>query len=177
MKSSTNSSITVTFTDLLNVKTYELRAWPKGQFTGNINSPRATSYEGSSIPEMTIDGLQQGTQYTLVLRAICNAGVTTQLVTLNGFTKSSFARKEVSKANEMLVYPNPLKLEKITVSFGNSGQSSRVLIYDTTGKMIFNKITDKNAVNLNRSDFGSIGIYFIKVEQHNKTITKKVIIQ
>ncbi|WP_299710003.1 T9SS type A sorting domain-containing protein [uncultured Tenacibaculum sp.] len=179
VKSSTNSSITVSFRDLLNVRTYELRAWPKGQFTGNINSPKATSYKGSSIPEMTIGGLQQGKEYTLVLRAICNAGVTTKLVTLNASTKSIFSRTNVSEKNEVRVYPNPLKFEKITIAFNksNNNESSKVTIFDITGKLILERKTEMNTVNLNRSDFGNTGIYFIKVEQNNKIITKKVIIQ
>ncbi|TCI94258.1 RICIN domain-containing protein [Tenacibaculum sp. M341] len=86
VRDSQENSLTVSFDNANAVNTYELRAWPKGQFTGNINTPAATAYKSGNTSSLTVDGLQSGVAYTLVLRAICSSGATSKLVEINGTT-------------------------------------------------------------------------------------------
>ncbi len=82
----TENSLTIGFETVKGVNTYELRAWPKGQFTGDINAPVATAYVSGNTSPLVIDGLAPGTEYTLVLRAICATGGTSKLVETMGTT-------------------------------------------------------------------------------------------
>ncbi len=87
VSSKTKTSITVAFNEIAGVQNYELRAWPKGEFTGSINTPKAVSFARGSSSSLTIVGLNSGKEYTLVLRGICGVGKSTEFSQINAATK------------------------------------------------------------------------------------------
>nr|WP_281989280.1 T9SS type A sorting domain-containing protein [Aquimarina aggregata] len=83
----TNNSVTIAFNQLSGVKTYELRAFKKGTFTGNING--ADAYKSGASSPLTIGGLNAGTEYTFVIRALCNSGGPTPTSQVNASTSGT----------------------------------------------------------------------------------------
>ncbi len=84
---STKTSITLAFDEINGASSYELRAWPKGQFTGSINTPKAVAFKGGSSSPLTISELDPGQEYTLVLRGLCGVGQSTEISQIDATTK------------------------------------------------------------------------------------------
>ncbi|WP_271781867.1 carbohydrate-binding protein [Aquimarina algiphila] len=74
--SATNTSVTISYNNTANdTRTFELRAFPKGGFSGNINSGGVGFAAGAAgSTSITMNGLQNGTSYDFVLRALCSGG-------------------------------------------------------------------------------------------------------
>ncbi len=120
---STETSITADWADVSGANTYELRAWPKGQFTGSINTPAATSFASGSSSPVTISGLTKGTEYTLVLRALCSSGVATQLSQVNASTSGgAVANCNTAPSN---VTASGATDTSVTVSYANTAGDTR----------------------------------------------------
>ncbi len=175
----TGQSISIGFKEFTGENRYEVRAWPKGQFTGNINSPKATSYAGGNSSPITINGLATGKEYTIVLRAVCATGGTSELMKVDSATSGVAAKSSVNikeKLDVVVLYPNPLKEGFLTVSLGNS-KMSKISILDIQGKRTYEIETDKQNLKLERALFGEAGLYFIRVEQNEVFTVKKVLIE
>ncbi len=82
----TKTSITIEFDELSGVENYELRAWEKDDFTGSINMPKAFAFKGGNTSPLTIENLDSGKEYTLVLRGVCSVGKSTKLSEINAST-------------------------------------------------------------------------------------------
>lgn len=77
---------------------------------------------------------------------------------------------------EMTLYPNPSN-GKITVSFMGAGNNSTIKISNLLGEEVYmEKCTGTNVKKKINVNFPS-GIYFVKVEDGEKQITKKLLIQ
>lgn len=70
------TSVTISYANTANdTRTFELRAFPKGGFTGNINTGGVGFASGAAgSTSITMNGLQSGTSYDFVLRALCSGG-------------------------------------------------------------------------------------------------------
>ena len=81
------------------------------------------------------------------------------------------AKKEESI--EISVYPNPNN-GTFTIQLENTTENNSIEIYSVLGQSVFTKANTKETIidisNLEK------GIYFIKINQQNTTITKKVIV-
>ncbi len=82
----TKTSITLAFDEINGASAYELRAWPKGQFTGSINTPKAVAFKGGNSSPLTISGLDAGQEYILVLRGLCGVGQSTEISRIDAAT-------------------------------------------------------------------------------------------
>lgn len=79
--------------------------------------------------------------------------------------------------NTITVYPNPAKNQiNISIKDGVTEAPVRVSIYDILGKVIYNEYCSKNKTTINSSDWAS-GLYTIRLEQNEKSIYKKIIIE
>ena len=80
--------------------------------------------------------------------------------------------------NEVKVYPNPSTGGMVTISLPFIQQESKVSILNFAGETIYSTTIaagENAAINPNKSL--AIGIYFVKMEQAGKTVTKKLIIK
>jgi hypothetical protein len=86
------------------------------------------------------------------------------------------ALKELEKANlDITIYPNPAS-EQITIAYPNYNQfPSSLLVYDIKGQLLYNKTITEAKTVINVRDFEA-GIYFIRLANEKKSVTKKVII-
>lgn len=85
--------------------------------------------------------------------------------------------KTKQNTQELKIYPNPCKTEKITIDF-NSHQILEVIITNITGKQVLKKKFDftetKKQLQLNGIQNG---MYLVKVKSvDNKTVVKKLIV-
>jgi len=73
------------------------------------------------------------------------------------------------------MYPNPAK-DILNIRFKNSVNDINVSIYDSLGKLVYNKETRliNSKCVLNVSNLNS-GLYFISINSKGKTLTKKLI--
>ncbi|WP_066225175.1 family 16 glycosylhydrolase [Formosa haliotis] len=76
------------------------------------------------------------------------------------------------------IYPNPYNGGMLTIKLGTTF-SGELEIYDLGGKRIsMQPITSKRSLKINVSNLGlSNGLYFIKLSNHNTTITKKLLVK
>lgn len=79
-----------------------------------------------------------------------------------------------SNSFNIKVYPNPASSENITLEIPKS-ESSKVLITDITGKIVFETLTTSNQVDL--SNQLKAGIYLISVKSDNNRAFSKLIIK
>ncbi|TCI84411.1 fibronectin type III domain-containing protein [Tenacibaculum sp. M341] len=113
---STKTSITLEFDEVSGIENYELRAWKKGDFTGSINEPKAVAFEGGNSSPLTISGLTEGTEYTLVLRGICGVGKSTELSQINTTTVADAPKCSINSVITGLKATDNSK-NSITVAF------------------------------------------------------------
>ena len=82
-------------------------------------------------------------------------------------------KENLEKNIEISVYPNPNN-GNFTIQFENTTENNSIEIYSVLGQSVFTKANTKETIidisNLEK------GIYFIKINQQNTTITKKVIV-
>lgn len=85
----------------------------------------------------------------------------------------SLADENASNTEEdVFIYPNPTK-DIINLNFLNNSRA-KIIIYDTTGKKILtDEIENTNSNQINISSLNN-GIYFIKIETNEKSVTKKI---
>lgn len=82
-------------------------------------------------------------------------------------------KENISKANSILVYPNPAT-DKINVTVNNSYEND-VMVYDINGKVVYrNKITNSTIIGTEK---WSRGVYFVKVSNQETVNTSKVILE
>lgn len=75
--------------------------------------------------------------------------------------------------NELSIFPIPAN-DFVTIN--SSNLINKIEIFDISGKNILTQNSDSNNINVNTQNF-TTGIYFIKIQTTNKTITKKMIIE
>lgn len=102
----------------------------------------------TNTPNLTFDELRIGT-------AVENVVLSVQNNQIEGFS----------------MYPNPTK-NQLFINTANN-LTKNVAIFDVLGKQVVNQQVAGNSMNLNLNT----GIYFIKVEEAGKTVTKKLVIE
>jgi len=77
---------------------------------------------------------------------------------------------------EITVYPNPvMKGEKIKMKLNGMKGYKNIAVYDLTGKLIFNTITEENLVEL--SGMYKEGVYIVSIRNNDSMTSSKIIIQ
>ncbi len=167
----TGTIATLTFTNLTGVKTYEVRAYVKGTYTGGVGGTFVWA-SGTSSP-ITINNLQSGTDYTIVLRAICSAGGATPIATIDTSSRVKAFNKDYTLTLKAFGDPT-----KINLSYP-LGEEISLFIYTSTGQIIA-KQTIPNTVSGNTIiNFPSLtkGLYLVEARAGNKSKVIKVISQ
>ncbi|ANW95414.1 hypothetical protein AXE80_03575 [Wenyingzhuangia fucanilytica] len=94
-------------------------------------------------------------------------GITLAEVEVYGSNLLSMGNRDFNKIN---VYPNPVSNNVIITN----SQNSTVEFYTVLGKLVFTDVAKSNEESYDISDFGK-GIYFVKINQHGVSSTKKII--
>jgi hypothetical protein len=79
------------------------------------------------------------------------------------------------EAEDLSIYPNPFK-NTLLVDFVNPVEKCRTLIYDSTGKMLFQKILREKTNQIDLTHLSN-GIYFVEITEGTKTSRAKIIKQ
>ncbi|NOQ71950.1 MAG: T9SS type A sorting domain-containing protein [Crocinitomix sp.] len=89
----------------------------------------------------------------------------------------STASVENSTIAEIALYPNPVNDNELTIDFGSDLKPVTITIISISGKEVLQRQVTQTAakVKLDVSELTK-GIYFVKIEAVNQTITKKVIV-
>lgn len=189
---SSNGSVTIAFDQLSSVKTYELRAFAKNKFNGNVSIGAIGFKQGNDSP-LTIKSpnLKLGTEYTFVLRAICNVGGASKTSQINGRVTNTANRnnfnnyfsktdsQNVNNFSKTLIYPNPVNKSNVIYINNLTIKNMNVTIYDLAGnKVIYNSV--KNLVggsySINTKDLAK-GIYIIQLNSNNSQKIEKLIVK
>lgn len=140
----------------------------------------------------TIDGLTPYLvdQYTKTATAIPAAGSINYNFTVDPSNANSSAANRFKiifqdttsvtefTENEVKVYPNPSTGGMVSISLPFIQQESKVSVLNFAGETIYSTTIaagDNAAINPDKSL--ALGIYFVKIEQAGKTVTKKLIIK
>lgn len=75
---------------------------------------------------------------------------------------------------EISIYPTVVK-DKLFISFNDSNKSSIIRVFNTMGVLIQEFKNSPDDFIINTSNYAA-GIYFIKIEASNKSLTKKIIV-
>ncbi|HOS16093.1 MAG TPA: T9SS type A sorting domain-containing protein [Bacteroidales bacterium] len=82
----------------------------------------------------------------------------------------------IIETNDLIsnIYPNPAN-DKVSINLKNNGNAT-IQLFNILGQEVKTVYTTENKVEVNVSDLNS-GIYFIRVDQNNKTFTAKIMKQ
>ena len=151
----------------------------------DINTYRSTDYtlviEGKNIEGVTAKLFDQLNQtYTQIPESTAvnynfsvNAGNAASVA--SDRFKIVFVNKPALN-NEIFLYPNPSTGGIINLTFTDNTQESKVSIVNIMGQLLYSKNVEAGqTVHLNQSF--TPGIYFVKVEQGEKSVVKKLIIK
>jgi len=78
------------------------------------------------------------------------------------------------KESDISITPNPLSKGSLSIKLPDN--AIRLLIFDVTGKIVYQHHITKNEYLINQSVFKSEGVYIVNILTTKKTINKKVII-
>jgi len=79
-----NTSVALSWTALAGAKSYEIRTFARGAYTGTVMG--AIKYNGSNQASVNVTELTAGTDYTFAIRALCNVGNPSKLASLDAST-------------------------------------------------------------------------------------------
>ena len=79
-------------------------------------------------------------------------------------------------AEDISVYPNPAT-DHVNILLSNSTDNFSITMYDTMGRIVFDKVTsEENRIKLNISGF-TAGVYYVKIFATERSVVKKLIIK
>ncbi|QOD61777.1 T9SS type A sorting domain-containing protein [Polaribacter haliotis] len=115
--------------------------------------------------------------FATIFLTLCIAHKTnSQIVIIEATLQSPCASLKIKNPyiEELNIFPNPTN-GKISIKGINKSLTSQVKIYDVKGSLVFTKkISYNNILDVSRLNNG---FYFLKYENSEKKVTKKLIIQ
>lgn len=126
-------------------------------WTGGVTN--ATSFQPSTTQTYTVSS-------TGAFNNCVNSDVIT--IVVNPCTSI----QEFDAKNQLSIQPNP---NNGIFTLHSNFTKSVILIFDVTGKKVFEKSTSDNTTQVNLSNLES-GVYYIQLTEGNKTLTKKMLI-
>lgn len=122
-----------------------------------------------------VNGLTEGEDLLTVTYQGESDTVPITIANASEWVEVTLSNEDVSTLdNSLILFPNPTN-EIININFSNSVSAAKIIIYDTTGKIILtNEIENSDSNQINISNLNN-GIYFVKIETNEKSETKKII--
>ena len=134
--------------------------------TNNLYLPDAAAWTLKSI---TVTAPANVTKLVLAFRAYNGGTVSFDQISVVQ-TILNVKQNEISGLN---MYPNPVKNGNLYIT-SNSSEAKSVEIYDILGKQVLNAKVSNNTVNVSNLKGGA---YIVKINEENKTATRKLIIE
>ncbi len=123
----------------------------------------------------TCDAQQSGIYHVIVTDFNSNCSDTAD------FYSFSVSSNDLEDAQSIMIFPNPVDHETLTVDFGKSYDVIySIYLYDATGRMMIREKVDPAENSFARQfDLSSMdaGIYFLNILSESKTIVRKIIKQ
>jgi len=128
----------------------------------------------NGTPAYTLDNLEEGTQYDIYVRALCNGeDDVSDWAGPVAFTTENLSLSEWNSQNVKL-YPNPFTNEIFIQLPENVGGSYTFKVSDLIGKTIYSQQQTEKSFVFNGTSLPK-GIYILSIESNGKIIAKKVV--
>lgn len=87
----------------------------------------------------------------------------------------ALSKEKDSIAEEVVIYPNPARAGRFSITLPMSLQTAVITVYDTHGRLLHREITEGYEI-LEFDQFLGAGVYLVNVRSGQSNITKKLII-
>ncbi len=164
----TARSVAINFNNLGDTKNYEVRTYLAGTFTGSLKG--ALKFKKVTKSFLNVKGLSPNTDYTFVVRAICNEGGTSSVARIDGSTKAR-GTKSINESLGVDINNNPVSngVLNLSNSVGFSYSISNI-----TGQSVQSGDVESDSIDVSGL---SSGIYIIEFVKDGLTEIKKLIIE
>ena len=89
-------------------------------------------------------------------------------------TEGTITTVKVNLDDQFSIYPNPVAAD-LNVSFNQPNEKSLIKIYNLSGVLLHEeKLNNKKSIQIDFENYPQ-GIYFVKIQNNDETITKKII--
>jgi probable HAF family extracellular repeat protein len=138
--------------------------------TGFIQGEGTTILDNDGMPGEAISGLEEGIDYDVYVRAICEFSESEWIGPVT-FNTDEMGINELG--NQMVLYPNPTSG---IINIQAKEKINSVSVYNSVGQKVpFNSLNKENT-SIDISNLSS-GIYFLEIYLNNKTIKKYKVIK
>jgi Secretion system C-terminal sorting domain len=137
--------------------------------TWNVRNFNATESTGATITE-------SGDENVLKLRKIALPYKKNDLCSAKGTYIPTGIRDELLPDNAVKIYPNPTRDELFIELLTDNKAQAKVTIFDLTGRIIHTEKTNSDVLRIDTPQYAR-GIYFVRVEQEGRFLTKKIVVQ
>lgn len=91
---------------------------------------------------------------------------------ISAYSTQTTAVFNIENGNEFSVFPNPLSTGSLSIKL--PADATRLSIFDETGKIVYQKKVTENEHIIDKSVFGSNGIYIVRVQTFQNILSKKI---
>jgi hypothetical protein len=137
--------------------------------TWNVRSFKAVESTGATITE-------SGDENALKLRKTTLPFTKNDLCSAKGTYIPTGLRDELLPESAVKIYPNPTRDELFVELLTSKNAEAKVTIFDLTGRIIRIEKTNAQVIRIYTPQYAR-GIYFVRVEQEGRFLTKKIVIQ
>lgn len=122
-----------------------------------------------------VNGLTEGEDLLTVIYQGESTTVPINIANASEWVEVTLSNEDVSiRDNSLIIFPNPTS-EIVYINFVDTISKAKIIVYDTTGKIIMtNEIENADSNQINISNLNN-GIYFVRIETNEKSVTKKII--
>jgi Secretion system C-terminal sorting domain len=148
-----------------------------GQNSCNVTNPLTWSVRNfTGVDSTGMNITESGDESPLKVRKVAGIFKKADICIAKGTYIPTSLRDELLPESAVKIYPNPTRDELfIELLTGNKAQS-KVTIFDLTGRIIHTEKTNFDILRIDTPQY-SRGIYFVRVEQEGRFLTKKIIVQ
>jgi Secretion system C-terminal sorting domain len=148
-----------------------------GQNKCNVTNPLTWTVRNFKAIESTGALItESGDENLLKLRKTSLPYKKNDLCSAKGTYNPTSLRDELLPDSAVKIYPNPTRDEMFVELLTSNKAQAKVTIFDLTGRIIHTEKTNSDVLRINTPQYAR-GIYFVRVEQEGRFLTKKIIVQ
>jgi Secretion system C-terminal sorting domain len=144
----------------------------------NITNPLTWSVRSfTSVDSSGTNIVESGDENALKLRKTTLPFKKIDLCSAKGtYTPSTSLKDELLPESAVKIYPNPTRDELFVELLTSNKAQAKVTIFDLTGRIIHVEKTNSDVLRIDTPQYAR-GIYFVRVEQEGRFLTKKIVVQ